>query len=124
MAYERLVEKLTKENLWLYILTMLKERPMYGYEIAGRLKTGFNIPIATITAYVVLYKMEREGLVERSVEHPEVPAGSRINVRKVYYRQTEKGREMLGKGIEFLRNRLQLLEGAEQSGAGKPEEKK
>lgn len=124
MAYERLVEKLTKENLWLYILTMLKERPMYGYEIAGRLKTEFSIPIATITAYVVLYKMEREGLVERSVEHPEVPAGSRINVRKVYYRQTEKGREMLGKGIEFLRNRLQLLEGAGQSGAGKPEEKK
>lgn len=124
MAYERLVEKLTKENLWLYILTMLKERPMYGYEIAGRLKTEFGIPIATITAYVVLYKMEREGLVERSVEHPEVPVGSRINVRKVYYRQTEKGREMLGKGIEFLRNRLQLLEGAGQSGAGKPEEKK
>ncbi|MEM2941312.1 MAG: PadR family transcriptional regulator [Thermoproteota archaeon] len=122
MAYERLVEKLTKENLWLYILTMLREKPMYGYEIAGRLRTEFSIPIATITAYVVLYKMEREGLVERVTEHPEA-GGSRVNVRKVYYRQTDKGRELLGKGIEYLRSRLQLLEGARQSGSGEPEKK-
>ncbi|MEM2929983.1 MAG: PadR family transcriptional regulator [Thermoproteota archaeon] len=121
MAYERLVEKLTKENLWLYILTMLREKPMYGYEIAGRLKTDFNIPIATITAYVVLYKMEREGLVER-MEHTEV-SGVRVNVRKVYYRQTDKGRETLEKGIEYLRSRLRLLEGAGQGGSGEPEKK-
>jgi PadR family transcriptional regulator PadR len=122
MAYERLVEKLTKENLWLYILTMLKNGPMYGYEIARRLKTDFNIPIATITAYVVLYKMEREGLVER-VEHAEA-AGGKVNIRKVYYRQTDKGRDTLEKGVEYLKNRLQLLEGAGQGGSGEPEEKK
>lgn len=121
MAYERLVEKLTKENLWLYILTMLKEKPMYGYEIAGRLKTDFKIPIATITAYVVLYKMEREGLVER-MERLET-GGGKVNIRKVYYRQTDKGRETLEKGIEYLRSRLQLLEGAGQGGSGEPEEK-
>ncbi|MGB9718866.1 MAG: PadR family transcriptional regulator [Thermoproteota archaeon] len=121
MAYERLVEKLTKENLWLYILTMLREGPMYGYQIAGRLKTAFKIPIATITAYVVLYKMEREGLVER-VEHPET-GGGKVNIRKVYYRQTDKGRETLEKGIEYLRSRLRLLEGAGQGGSGEPEEK-
>jgi len=121
MAYERLVEKLTKENLWLYILTMLREKPMYGYEIAGRLKTDFKIPIATITAYVVLYKMEREGLVER-MEHLETGSG-KVNIRKVYYRQTDKGRETLEKGIEYLRSRLQLLEGAGQGGSGEPEEK-
>lgn len=120
MAYERLVEKLTKENLWLYILTMLKNRPMYGYEVAARLKSDFKIPIATITAYVVLYKMEREGLVER-VEHLET--GGRVNIRKVYYRETDKGRETLEKGIEYLRSRLQLLEGAGQGGSGEPEKK-
>ncbi|MGQ9478807.1 MAG: PadR family transcriptional regulator [Thermoproteota archaeon] len=122
MAYERLVDKLTKENLWLYILTLLKERPMYGYEIASMLRTQFNIPIATITAYVVLYKMEREGLVERSGEHPEAGVG-RVNIRKVYYRYTDKGRETLEKGIEFIRSRLQLLEGVGKSGSGGPEEK-
>ncbi|MEM1557747.1 MAG: PadR family transcriptional regulator [Thermoproteota archaeon] len=121
MAYERLVEKLTKENLWLYILTMLREKPMYGYEIAGKLRSDFKIPIATITAYVVLYKMEREGLVERVME-PEAGAG-RINVRKVYYRQTEKGRNTLEKGIEYIKSILQTLEGAGISGSGEPEEK-
>jgi len=118
MAYERLVEKLTKENLWLYILTMLRERAMYGYEIAGRLRSDFKIPIATITAYVVLYKMEREGLIER-VSEPEV-SGGRVNVRKVYYRQTDKGRETLEKGIEYIRSILQTLEGAGKSGTGEP----
>jgi DNA-binding PadR family transcriptional regulator len=101
---------------------MLKNGPMYGYEIARRLKTDFNIPIATITAYVVLYKMEREGLVER-VEHAEA-AGGKVNIRKVYYRQTDKGRDTLEKGVEYLKNRLQLLEGAGQGGSGEPEEKK
>jgi DNA-binding PadR family transcriptional regulator len=120
MAYERLVEKLTKENLWLYILTMLREKPMYGYEIAGRLRSDFKIPIATITAYVVLYKMEREGLVERSAEQA---GGGRINVRKVYYKQTDKGRETLEKGIEYIKSILQTLEEAGKSGPGKPEEK-
>ncbi|MEM1547491.1 MAG: PadR family transcriptional regulator [Thermoproteota archaeon] len=119
MAYERLVEKLTKENLWLYILTMLREKPMYGYEIAGKLRSDFKIPIATITAYVVLYKMEREGLVERSVE-PEA-RGGRINVRKVYYKQTEKGRNTLEKGIEYIKSILQTLEGAGKSGSGEPQ---
>jgi DNA-binding PadR family transcriptional regulator len=119
MAYERLVRHLTKENLWLYILTMLKERPMYGYEVAGRLKSDFKIPIATITAYVTLYKMEREGLVEKSAE-PEA-GGGRINVRKVYYRQTEKGRDTLEKGIEYIRSILQTLEGAGKSGSGEPQ---
>ncbi|MEM3712405.1 MAG: PadR family transcriptional regulator [Thermoproteota archaeon] len=122
MAYERLVEKLTKENLWLYILTMLREKPMYGYEIAGRLRSDFKIPIATITAYVVLYKMEREGLVERVME-PEGGGGGRINVRKVYYRQTDKGRDTLEKGIEYIRGILQTLEGAGRSGSGESQEK-
>ncbi|MBC7120112.1 MAG: hypothetical protein H5T33_00815 [Candidatus Methanosuratus sp.] len=33
MAYERLLEKGTREGLWLYIIRILMDRPMYAYEM-------------------------------------------------------------------------------------------
>ncbi|BDR91149.1 PadR family transcriptional regulator [Vulcanisaeta souniana] len=63
-ALGRLMTKLTKENLWIYVVKLLMERPMYGYEIAKEIKERFNIDITNVGVYVVLYKMERDGLVE------------------------------------------------------------
>ena len=63
-ALDRLVAKLTKENLWIYVVRLLMERPMYGYEIAREIRERFNINITNVGVYVVLYKMERDGLVE------------------------------------------------------------
>ncbi len=99
MAYQRLVEKLTKENLWLYILKLLKEKPMYGKEIAKEINRRFHFSPATITVYVVLYKMEREGLIRKvktySIEQ---------SPGKIYYEPTEKGLKLFEKGREFIRN--------------------
>ncbi|MFP3296615.1 MAG: PadR family transcriptional regulator [Vulcanisaeta sp.] len=63
-ALVRLMTKLTKENLWIYVVRLLMDRPMYGYEIAREVKTRFNIDITNVGVYVVLYKMEKDGLVE------------------------------------------------------------
>ena len=63
-ALGRLMTKLTKENLWIYVVKLLMERPMYGYEIAKEIRERFNIDITNVGVYVVLYKMERDGLVE------------------------------------------------------------
>ncbi|WP_243666438.1 PadR family transcriptional regulator [Vulcanisaeta sp. JCM 16159] len=63
-ALNRLMAKLTKENLWIYVVKLLMERPMYGYEIAREVRERFNINITNVGVYVVLYKMERDGLVE------------------------------------------------------------
>jgi len=96
LAYKRLVAKLTKENLWLYVLKMLTERPMYAYEISKGVKERFGFSTATVTVYVVLYKMRREGLIQTVEEaSPERPA-------RKYYEITEKGRENLSKGRMFL----------------------
>ena len=54
MALERLKEKLTKENLWLYILTLLKGGPLYAYEIRSKISKSFSFEPAMITIYVVL----------------------------------------------------------------------
>ena len=61
-AYKRLTKKLTKENLWIYVLRLLQERPMYGYEIRQKIDTKFGFAPARVSCYVVLYKMKREKL--------------------------------------------------------------
>ncbi|RLE74397.1 MAG: PadR family transcriptional regulator [Thermoprotei archaeon] len=105
MAYQRLVDKLTKENLWLYIIRLLKERPMYGKEIVKEIRDRFNFSPATVTVYVVLYKMVREGLV-RKVQVAEGEG-------KVYYEPTERGLEVFERGKEFMRSVYRSLFGEE-----------
>ena len=105
MAMKRLRRKLTTENLWLHILSALKERPMYGYEIANHLRNNRGLDAAVITVYTVLYKMEREGLITRKT-------GDRFDLRKVYYETTEKGRAVLAEGASFLQEILDEIRGS------------
>jgi DNA-binding PadR family transcriptional regulator len=104
LALERLREKLTKENLWLYILTLLKGGPLYAYEIRSKIIRSFGFEPAMITIYVVLYKMEREGLVTSISEKRE---GSKV-VRR-YYTPTETGIQALEEGKAALRRTIELV---------------
>lgn len=101
MALRRLQNKITKENLWIYILNLLKNGPLYAYEVREKIKKKFGFEPATITVYMVLYKLEKEGLVikEKSNEGP-----------RKYYSLTEKGIKALEEGINLLRRTLNLLE--------------
>ncbi len=108
MAYERLVKKLTVEVLWLYIVRMLMEKPMYGYEIAKELKSKFGFSPARITVYTVLYRMEREGLLES-----EFKGGLPGALGRRYYRLTSKGVETFKKARRFLEGALKALFGEE-----------
>ncbi|MDH5811918.1 MAG: PadR family transcriptional regulator [Candidatus Methanomethylicaceae archaeon] len=108
MALRRLQEKVTKENLWIYILSLLRERPLYAYEIKERIRDRFGFEPATITAYVVLYRLEREGLVESKQEK-----GASDKVVRRYYRITEKGLQTVEAGKEFLKRVIKMLEPAE-----------
>lgn len=111
MAYERLVKKLTVEVLWLYIVRLLLEKPMYGYEIAKELRSRFGFSPARITVYTVLYRMEREGLLRSEYRGAlSSPLGRR------YYRLTEKGLETFKKARRFLEEAIGLLFGEEVAG--------
>lgn len=96
-AYTRLVNKITKENLWLYILKMLMDRPMYAYEISKSLKDKFGFSTAVVTVYVVLYKMRREKLIRGGEKKSVLGRPDRK-----YYEITEEGRSSLQDGIKFL----------------------
>ncbi|MCX8205243.1 MAG: PadR family transcriptional regulator [Candidatus Nezhaarchaeota archaeon] len=113
VAYERLVRKLTVEVLWLYIVKMLLEKPMYGYEIAKELKFKFGFSPARITIYTVLYRMEREGLLQS-----EYRGGLLSTLGRRYYKLTERGVEAFEKAKKFLEGTLRALFGEKFAGKG------
>jgi DNA-binding PadR family transcriptional regulator len=73
--------KLTKEKLWMSIISMLRERPLYGYKIATKIRDA-----KLVTVYYALHRMSREGLVRRIVDKE-----SEKGLRRVFYQATKKG---------------------------------
>lgn len=104
MAFNRLVKKLTVENLWIYILRMLAEKPMYAYEMKKALMERFDVHVAMITVYIVLYKMVGEDLI-KEVERVS-PLGK---PSRKYYGVTSKGEEALTLGRRFLEETFKKL---------------
>lgn len=98
-ALRRLKEKLTKENLWLYIVKELAQEPTYAYKVKVLLREKYNINVATVTVYTVLYRMEKEGLITKVKSDD-----------KEVYKVTEKGVEQLNKALTFLKNLVATLE--------------
>lgn len=95
MPLKRLKTKITLENLWLYILTLLREKPLYAYEIRDRIEERFRFGIGNMTAYLVLYRLESEDYVKTEWK---IVDGR----QRKYYAITEKGRKVLDEGICFL----------------------
>ncbi len=97
---QRLLNSVTKDNLWFYILTLLSKREMYPYEIRKEIKKTFGFEPGSVTAYFVLYRLERAGYVK---------SGKKIKKggpERKYYKITKKGKIELKKGKKILREIL------------------
>jgi len=88
---QRLRRTLTKSNLWLYVLSKLRRRKLYAYGLRKDIEDDFGWSHGLITSYVVLYKLENEGLISSEFEG-----------RRKYYRITRKGAQELRKAKEYL----------------------
>ena len=95
---ERLQKSNTKENLWLYILSLLKEKELYGWEIPSLIEKNFHFRPGLITPYRVLYRLQGDGFVK-----------SRIKERRRIYKITKKGEEELKKAKNFYREILNKI---------------
>ncbi len=89
----RLKHTLTKENLWLYIFSVLRRKgKVYAYGLGDQLEKEFGWRHGLITSYVVLYKLESEGLITSEYEE-----------RRKYYRLTAKGRKALAEAKRYMK---------------------
>jgi len=78
---------LRKGSSALLLLHLLRERPMYGFELSESLRgsTGGLLAFKEGTLYPALHRLEEEGLVESFWQAS--PAGP----KRRYYRLTETG---------------------------------
>jgi PadR family transcriptional regulator PadR len=93
---KRLERKTTKEVLWPYILRLLQERPMYGYELRQEVNKRFGWKPPMVTSYTVLYRLQRDGYL--TIEWKE----QRGKPARKYYKITKKGQEILNQAEEYL----------------------
>lgn len=98
LPIERLQKSNTKENLWLYILSLLKEREIYGWEIPKLIEKEFGFRPGKITPYRVLYRLEKDGFVK-----------SEMKERRRIYKITKKGEGELNLAKNFYKKLLKEL---------------
>jgi PadR family transcriptional regulator PadR len=99
-AINRLVSKLTKEMLWMYILRLLQERPHYGYEIKQLIRERFGFSPATVSGYAIIYRLINDGLIEE--QQPD-------DSPRKYYTITAKGRTAMSDAKAFLGKTLAIV---------------
>ncbi|GMX58624.1 MAG: PadR family transcriptional regulator [Candidatus Microsyncoccus archaeolyticus] len=95
---ERLKKLNTKENLWIYILILLKKEPAYAWELPSLIEKEFGFRPGNITPYRVLYRLEAENLVK-----------SKLKDRRRTYEITDKGLKELGNVKSFYKNIIEKL---------------
>jgi DNA-binding PadR family transcriptional regulator len=92
---ERVSSALRTGNIWIWILKLLTEENKYAYQLREEINDRFNFEPATVTAYAVLYRLEKSEFVKE--------ASNEIFPNRKYYEITEKG-------VEALRQARRLLE--------------
>ena len=89
---KRLEKLLTSGNLWLYILSLIKKKgSLYAYSLNKEIEKEFSFRPGRVMIYIVLYKLEGEGLII-----------SEFRERRKYYKLTKKGRAVLKEGKNYL----------------------
>ncbi|MFW9992974.1 MAG: PadR family transcriptional regulator [Candidatus Odinarchaeota archaeon] len=102
-AFKRLKGNLSNKTVWLYVLSHLqKHGPTYGYQIKQSLSELYNVDLAMVTGYVILYRLEREKLVMTESSNQGKP-------QRKYYRITPRGESLLQAAKEFIAETYQVI---------------
>lgn len=90
---KRLKTLLTSGNLWLYILSVLEEnKSSYPYILDSKIEEKFGFKPNKIMIYIVIYKLETEGLLE-----------SKMDGRRKIMRITKSGTQTLKEAREYMK---------------------
>jgi DNA-binding PadR family transcriptional regulator len=98
LPFERLQILNTKENIWIYILSLLKKRRIYAWEIQDMIEREFGFKPGRITPYRALYRLEEDGFVK-----------SEMDERRRVYKITKKGEEELKRAKIFYQKLLSQI---------------
>ncbi len=90
-------KKLANQNLSVFLLWLISEKPMHGYDIMKTIRSDpMVVPMAASKVYPLLAALSKKGMVS----HKMVMQGKRA---KKLYHVTPKGREVLSKARQCMR---------------------
>jgi DNA-binding PadR family transcriptional regulator len=88
----RLANTLTTGNIWLHVLSLIRKKgKVYAYALDSELENGSGFRPSKVMIYLVLYKLEAEGIIASEFEE-----------RRKYYRMTPKGKDALAYAKSYL----------------------
>lgn len=94
----RLADSLTHANLWLSILALASNSPVYAYQLPADIHSRFGFKPSRLMVYLVLYKLEGEGLLH-----------SFEKGQRRYYTLTAGGKKCLTEGKQMMLERAREL---------------
>lgn len=89
------------------ILSILKEKDMYGYQILEMIsnKTNHELELKKITLYKTLERMEKNELIEQTLKVDKTTNGG----KRKYYKITSKGLDLLKQNIYNWNNTKEII---------------
>lgn len=94
----RLMQALTISNLWLSILSLAQKQNVYAYSLPKEIEERFSFKPSRLMVYLVLYKLEAEGLLSSNEQG-----------QRKYYRITTDGKKAFEDGKKYLQERYSEL---------------
>jgi len=91
-ALDKLKKSTSTDNVWMYVLSVLQNENIHAYALHKEIKRKFKWAPELITSYVVLYRIENEGLIK-----------SEKNGRIKVYSITPKGLKTLKEAKNHLK---------------------
>jgi len=89
---KRLKHLLTTGNIWLYVLSIIKRNgKAYAYALDEEMERLFFFRPSKVMIYLVLYRLESEGLITAEMEE-----------RRKYYKMTANGENTLKAAKTYL----------------------
>jgi len=98
MPLKRLKKLNTTDCLWVYVLRILRDGSVHAYALRKSIYKRFGFMPGTVTAYKVLYLLNRGGLVRK-----------KQSGRHVVYSITGKGEKSLREAVDFYSERAKVL---------------
>ncbi|MBI4895630.1 MAG: PadR family transcriptional regulator, partial [Candidatus Aenigmarchaeota archaeon] len=99
---ERMKRKVLKENLWFFILKLIKEKPRYGNELRKTIEKQFGFLVGNVTAYKVLYDLESQNYVKVEGDYKKKYTITKLGLDEM--KNTEKFLKDLIKGNKIVYN--------------------
>jgi DNA-binding PadR family transcriptional regulator len=99
--YKKFVDRIVKANREIFVLCVLANKPMCGYDVIKEIFVRCNVFLSQGNVYPILYSLEEEGILRAEF--------TRGNMRsKLYFIAPEK-RETVQKNIDLFANAMESV---------------